>query len=139
MLRFHPFGGSISKADAAWNNPYLVWTLLAIAGAFCIYWHLRIPSPGKAVTVMAVVAAVMALRGEMGGFEKFAWLTLLFLFLVIEIRAIDKDREAHEQKFKRTIDGFTETISGITGGQTFPYLEAPGEQVPLGVVSLCKD
>ena len=80
----------------------------------------------------------MALRGEMGEFEKFCWLTLLFIFLIVEIRAIDKDRREHEDTFRRTIEGFEETIAGITGGKTFPYLEVFGEQVPLGIVSLCK-
>jgi hypothetical protein len=129
----------LCEAESAWNSPYFAAGLIVFAFACCIFWLFRIPSPGKAVTAMAVAAAVMTLRGEIGGFEKFCWLTLLFIFLIVEIRAIDKDRQEHEEKFRTTLQGFETTIAGITGGKTFPYLEVPGEQKPLGVVSLCKE
>ena len=52
--------------------------------------------PGKAVAALAVAAAIMAFRGEMGGKEKVAWMLLLFGFLFIENHSIDTERRANE-------------------------------------------
>jgi hypothetical protein len=143
--------------SAIWSSQYIAWTLLAcVAVIVCFYWSFRIPSPGKAVAAMGIVAAITALRGEMSNPEKFFWLALLFIFLLIEVRAIDRDRKKHDdeqsvirneetQKFQHIADGLTAAISGInetvqrvTGGDTFCYLDIFGEQIPLTNASLRK-
>jgi hypothetical protein len=68
---------------------------------------------------MAVVAALMALRPEMAGREKWLWAAILFTFALIEIRAINRDRdesEARQEKFiKEQRQHFNEIGEGITG------------------------
>jgi hypothetical protein len=76
-----------------------------------------VPSPSKAAVAMAVAAGVMALLGEMGGREKLAWIFLLLGFLVVEFKAIDKDRTDAEveRKEARNIEltGFSAVARGI--------------------------
>lgn len=61
-------------------------------GAFSLWyarWCYNLPSPAKAATVLAVIAAIMSYRGEPEGFEKMFWTLVLFAFLFVELRAID--------------------------------------------------
>jgi hypothetical protein len=60
--------------------------------------NVQVPSPGKAVTVLAVAAAVMTVMGEMKGNEKLAWILILFGFLSVEVVSIDVERKAHERE-----------------------------------------
>jgi hypothetical protein len=62
-----------------------------------VYWHLCVPSPGKAVAMLAVVAAVMSIR-DLSGFAKVCWVVLLFGFLLIEVKSIDNDRAEHDRR-----------------------------------------
>src|ERR1039457_4317627 len=87
------------KAEAFWKSGLagilLILIFLTIAG----YLHYYIPSPGKAVAALAIAAAIMTLRQDMSGLEKFFWMGVLFVFLFIEVRSIDKDRAANDEKF----------------------------------------
>jgi hypothetical protein len=104
-------------------------------------WNFRVPSPGKAVAAMGMVAAITALRGEMSGTEKAFWLFLLFISLAVEVKAIDRDRKKHDDeqlrirmeenaKFQHiakeltaAISGINKTIHEVIGGNTFCYLD----------------
>jgi hypothetical protein len=76
----------------AWKESWFGYVL--IVATFCVFlwfsWHL--PPAGYAVTTMAVVAGVMALRPEMGGREKWFWFAMLLAFMGVEVRAINRDR-----------------------------------------------
>jgi hypothetical protein len=122
-----------------------------------LYWlfifNRHIPSPGKAVAVLGVAAAVMTLMGEMKRAEKFAWILILFGLLSVEVISIDVERTAHEQEqqqarndqlqhfseigngirnnikesdrnFNETMKKENQVLDNITGGETFCVIEA---------------
>jgi hypothetical protein len=81
---------------ALWKSK---WTgMVLIAGFICLFaeWFFHGPSPGKAAAALAVAAAVMTLRPDMGGLEKVFWMLVLFGSLLIALRAIYEDRLEHE-------------------------------------------
>lgn len=78
--------------DAVWKSAGTGAVLLLVYWGVAIRWLLSTPSPGKAVLVLAVVATVMTFRGELSGLEKTFLTLVLFVFVFIEITAIDKDR-----------------------------------------------
>ena len=88
-----------SFSESVWKNRLFGWILILGFSCLYLYWSWNIPSPGKAVGALAVVAAAMTFRGEISGLEKFFWMFALFAFLFMELRAIDRDRAtyAHEQ------------------------------------------
>jgi|GEM_PF-6552654 hypothetical protein len=81
-----------SWLDGIWKSPGMGVVLLLGSWAVAIYWLFSTPSPGKSVGALAVVATVMTFRGELSGLEKTFLTLVLFLFVFIEIKAIDKDR-----------------------------------------------
>jgi len=56
-----------------------------------VWWH-NLPSPGFAIGVLAVLAAVMSVQSDMRGWQRAAWILLFGAFLAVEFRAITKDR-----------------------------------------------
>ena len=84
-------------ADSLWNSGRTGVPLILLFAALFTFWQFYIPSPGKAVGALAVAAAIMTFRREPTGLEKFGWMTILFGFLFIEVRAIDKDRENNQR------------------------------------------
>jgi hypothetical protein len=110
-----------SLADNMWRSRRFGLMLIFVAGVGYLYWSYHIPSPGKAVAALAVVAAVMTFRGELSGLEKFFWTLVLFAFLFVELRAIDKDRAtyASEQKEIR--------------GKEAEQFNAIGEEIKLAI------
>jgi hypothetical protein len=87
--------------DAVWKNPWMGASLLLAFYALGAYWWYVIPSPGKAVASLAAVATVMTFRGELKGVEKTFLTLALFLFVWIEIRAIDKDQADNEERQRK--------------------------------------
>jgi len=102
-----------------WKKASLGYLLIAVAVAVCIRWYFHIPPPSYSVTFMAVAAGLMALRPEMGGREKWLWTLVLFAFAVVEIRAINHDRnesEARQESFiKEQRQHFSDIGDGIKG------------------------
>jgi hypothetical protein len=86
-----------SEAEPSWHRKPLSVGALYVFIGFLAYWEIHVPSPGKAVTALAVAAAAMSIRGEMGGKEKVAWMLLLFAFLSLELTSIDTERRASEE------------------------------------------
>ncbi len=82
--------------EMSWHRKPLSVLFLYLFILLLWVWEYNIPSPGKAATVLAVVAAVMTFRGDMRGGEKLAWTVLLFGFMYLEITSIDTERKANE-------------------------------------------
>jgi hypothetical protein len=80
------------RIDYVWKSGLAGLLLVSGFIALSAIWFHWTPSPGKAVAALAVGATVMTFRGELGGLEKFCWTGVLFALLLIEVRAIDKDR-----------------------------------------------
>jgi len=74
------------------------------AVALAIHWWRNLPAPGYAVAVLAFLAAVMSIHGDMRPWQKAVWMLLIGACLVVEFRAITKDRadyaDAEERRRK---------------------------------------
>jgi hypothetical protein len=94
-----------------WNSPWIGVPLWALFFAVLLYWHpySNLPTPGKAIGVLAVVAGIMSVRDMKVG-AKVAWVILLIFLLKTEFRAIDKDHylndQAQEKFFESQRTGF---------------------------------
>jgi hypothetical protein len=69
------------------------------------YWYFCIPTPGKSVAVLGVVAALMSLINGPKRFERLLWFCALALLVIVEFKAINKDKidsAAAQQKFMET-------------------------------------
>lgn len=84
--------------------------------AWCVFLYFHLPAPGKAIGVLAVIATLMALRGEMGHREKSLWMLALFAFLFIEFRAINKDRTDHDNEVRAERKQFEANFKSIAEG-----------------------
>lgn len=113
---------AISEVENIWNKRWLGNLLLAV-GVLCVVvgWWLPIPA-GYAITGIAVIAAIMALRPKIGGWERSFWFVIVVFFAAMEIRAINRDRKDQTDKFISTSQGLETAISGlkttITEGRT---------------------
>jgi hypothetical protein len=70
---------------------------ICVAGAICWFWF-WLPAPGWAVAILAGVAAAMSVHGKMRPWQKVFWMILIGVLLVIELRAISKDRADSDAK-----------------------------------------
>lgn len=121
-----------------------------IAVATMLYWWRHLPATGYAIGVLAVIAAVMSVHGEMRPWQKVIWMLLVGAFLFLEFRAINKDRadfakaeadrvaKEHQQfqtiavgvketiansdrQFAATMSRFNETLNTLTGDGSYCY------------------
>ncbi|MGB6199896.1 MAG: hypothetical protein WBF35_10140 [Candidatus Acidiferrales bacterium] len=100
-------------ARKRWHQQPLSVFLLYSFLFFLAYWGVRVPTSGKAVAVLGVAAALMAVLGEMGGKEKLAWIFLLFGFLHLELVSIDTEHLAEQQQLDATRDQLVEITTRI--------------------------
>jgi hypothetical protein len=96
---------------------------LQIAAASVLtWWSLRPPAPGYAIGTLAVLAAAMSIQPNMRGWQKAVWMVLMGGCLLVELRAINIDRQQNEQKvatareeervkFQIIADGIKKSIS----------------------------
>jgi hypothetical protein len=132
MRGFFDKDGTFSKL---WNSLYFGIPLWCIAAIYIMWSWFHLPSPGKAIGALAVVAGIMSVR-DIKVLGKISWVALLVLMLVTEFRAIDKDRSENETKqkeffdaqrhgfqaiaqqadadFKTTKEGLDHSIAGVT-------------------------
>src|ERR1700730_9795005 len=89
---FEVFDMAKERFEKVWRHRAMGWTLLAGFTVLAFYWNSNLPTVGKAIAMLAVVAAIMATLRNVGGFLEFAWVLLLFGFLFVEMRAIDEDK-----------------------------------------------
>src|SRR5437763_1802081 len=74
----------------------IAWLILFTAWLLHWWWH--VPTPGKAIAVFGFAAGARAVLGEMAAWQKLLWLLVLFTFLPLELRAIDKDRAEYAKE-----------------------------------------
>jgi hypothetical protein len=98
------------------------FNLVQLAGVGCaIHWWRHLPVPGYAIGVLAVLAAVMSVHGKMQRWQKVMWMLLIGAFLLLEFRAIDKDRtdfargdssrrQQETQQFQSIANGLTASL-----------------------------
>lgn len=98
-----------SMAQSIWKNRWFGWLMIGGFALWYAWWSYNIPSPAKAASVLAVIAAIMPFRGEPEGFEKFFWTIVLFAFLFMELRAID--HKEHVDEVQRQIARTQEAIN----------------------------
>ncbi len=93
-----------------WGQAWPGYSLIAMSFLVFLWLERRLPPPGYAITAMAVIAGAMALRPDMGGWEKSLWFVILLLFAGIEIRAISKDRKEQTKTFSDIAAKLTVTV-----------------------------
>jgi len=98
-----------------WNNSKLVaWVLvLAFAGLTLLaVYHPQ--SPGVSIGILALVAGIMSLRGEMHVLEKCAWILILIILTVLEVHAIgvsDKHNESIRDAQNKEFDAIVKKLT----------------------------
>src|SRR5215467_13448438 len=82
------FDDGTAELEDIWKKKWFGYLLIAVFLAGCVWLNFHIPPSGYGVVAMAVVAGIIAIRPEMGGWERSLWFVLLLLFGGLEIRAI---------------------------------------------------
>jgi hypothetical protein len=83
--------GPSNSALRVWR--ILSWLCVLTLLLLGIWWVFHLPPVGKGGVFLAVGATLMPLFWEkIGAIARMSWIAMLFLFLAIEYRAIDKDR-----------------------------------------------
>lgn len=137
----------------AWKNfscPQRLFLIIQIVIAMAAVWlwfHLQ--APGWAVAMLAAVAAAMSIHADMRGWQKAIWMILIGSLLVIELRAINKDRKdlqtqaqtdraLQEKAFKNVRDqqnaDFNATAQGLTQAYTQSQLQFAATMKRSGVI-----
>ena len=87
----------VSRRAKRWGSQHWVFSAVKLAiAAYSAWLWFHVPAPGRAVAVLAAVAAAMSIHGEMKGWQKAIWMVLIGFLLCIEIRAIDNDRQQNQ-------------------------------------------
>jgi hypothetical protein len=126
-------------ADAVWLSKYFDFTLFALSVAGCAFWYFNVPATGKAVAALAVVAAVLTFRPELGSVKKAAFTLLLPAFFYVELRAINRASDEQKEQFGILVERAnasiarqeslaTHTVNTITGGDSFCYLQISADR-----------
>ncbi len=104
---------------------YLFWELgswgtMLVLFCYFLYWLWNTPSIGKAGVALAVGAAIMPVFWErISTFAKVTWILMMFLLLVVENRAIDKEHADQIQAIKDVGTSFKSVLdSQQTGFKT---------------------
>src|SRR3990172_385969 len=85
---------------------------IGIAG----YWFIHVPPPGYAVAILGVVAIAMAVNESMHPGEKVVWMIIVFALLIVELRAIDKDRQENQRQQSEILAEETRNFKAIIEG-----------------------
>jgi hypothetical protein len=115
--------------------------VIIVCVVLTIYWAVNLPDPGKAVALLGAAAVFLALRGEIGTIrpiEKMLWSIIVFGLLLIEIRALDKDRATNQseqanirneenKRFTGLVTRLEANIDQITGGKSICYIDIRGD------------
>src|ERR1035441_4586024 len=113
MEKFWKFFGEDGGAKRLWNSARIGIPLWIAGALFAGYWFFCVPTPGKAVAALAVVAGIMSVR-EIKNLGKISWVVLLVCLLSIEFRAIDKDHADNVKAQKEFYDTQKAGFAGIS-------------------------
>jgi hypothetical protein len=80
------------SAPRGWNILVFVLEICLFVPALWWVGYSHLPAPGWSVACLAVAATLMTIQDRMTDWQKVGWVTLMAFFLVIELRAISKDR-----------------------------------------------
>jgi hypothetical protein len=116
-MELHEYFAKDGPVARVWNSPSVGVPLWILSAGLTLYWTVCIPSPGKAIGALAVVAGIMSVR-DIQVLGKIGWVALLICMVITEFRAIDKDRDENRKQQKEFFDaqssGFATTASGLT-------------------------
>jgi hypothetical protein len=94
------------------------WFFLVGVFPWCAHWFYHLPSAGKAIGVLAAIGVVVALRENVPTRHRALWAFATLLLLVIEVKAIDKDRAdqllEHLRDLNRQQEAQAQTLLQIT-------------------------
>jgi len=75
---------------------YLVFQIMFLG--WSLLWWRYPPAPGKAVLLLAVVAAIVTIQPQMTDNHRVVWLVIVFVLFFVEFRAINRDRDLHDKE-----------------------------------------
>lgn len=84
--------------------------------AWSLAWWCYPPTPGKAVLLLAVVAAVVTVQPQMTDNHRLVWLMIVFILFFVEFRAIDQDHYLHEKEQSEARAKETQNFQAIGDG-----------------------
>jgi hypothetical protein len=112
----------VAEIEHVWKKKWLGYSLIAASFVVFAWFTWCLPPSGYGVVAMAVAAGIMAIRPEMGGWERSLWFVILVCFAIIEIRAINHDREKATREFTEIASGLKTSVNqgktAIQGLQT---------------------
>ncbi|WP_158821469.1 hypothetical protein [Granulicella sp. S156] len=94
-----------------WEHRVTSLAFVMVGCGIAVFFILHSPVPGVAVTVLAVVAAIMSIR-PLSSWEKFIYMALVFLLLYAEIHAITVDRR---EQLRHQLEAEAEQNLGFQG------------------------
>jgi len=95
--RFADLNRAVPSNPEGFSLGHWVFVALQLAAIpMAILWWRHLPPPGYAVAVIAILAALMSIHGDIKPWQKAAWMLLMGAFLIIEFDAIAKDRQDNE-------------------------------------------
>lgn len=85
----------------------MAWSLVVFAIGLAFWTAFWPKSPGVSIGLLATVAGVMSVRPKMAAIEKFTWVILLIVFVILEVLAINRSdqenkniRESQNKRFE---------------------------------------
>ena len=119
-----------SQRHTRWEYFASVLFLLAIIVPYYLLQAGLHPPVGLYITIMGVVAAGVALRKDPPVREKAAWILVIVMLTVAEIKNLYVAEHEEAQTFsnivsglQRTANGLKETLGESTGGDSFCYVD----------------
>jgi hypothetical protein len=99
------------------SNHWFHIPLQAIGIFYCVYFHFHLPSSGKALLILGGVVAIMMLM-DMRPIHKSVYILIVLSFILIENRALNKDRTDASDAEKSQRDAENAQFQNIAGGIT---------------------
>jgi uncharacterized membrane protein len=97
-----------SGIERLWNTSKLVALMLVFVFiGLCLWAIFRPQSPGVSIGMLGLVAGIMSVRPKMHILEKIAWICILIVFAVLEVRAIRRGDEANREIQERQNQQFS--------------------------------
>ncbi len=112
-MEFHEYFAKNGLVSRWWNSPKVGVPLWIVSACCTVYWLIYIPSPGKAIGALAVVAGIMSVR-DIQVLGRIGWVALLICLFITEFRAIDKDRADNQLAQKTFFESQQAGFAAVT-------------------------